>query len=220
MGTFDWLNAGISHGFFSTLVPGVGDTPHFANDINTAYHTPITALFTGTVVSERTGLPWGTEIFVKPDDPGIPEYYYYHLDTLSVVPGQKVTAGQQIGLSGGQNSGGSNPSSPDMSTGPHTHVGFFTQYINTPIGSRPFGPDITPYIKALMSGQPPPDTGGSTPQPSTGVTVAGFNLSGFAEKAGLFLVALLLVGFGAYLIFKKQIDSAVGTAVKTAAVAA
>jgi hypothetical protein len=224
MGMFDWLAYGVSHGYYPNYLSNVGDTPHFANDIGTPFHTPVTALFGGTVVEQKQGLPWGTEIFIRPDDPSLPQYYYYHLDTLSTHVGQHVSAGEMIGLSGGQNSGGSNPSTPAMSSGPHTHVGFFTMWTPTPMGTRPFGPDISPYINALSKGQSVPngvsnpDTG--TPPPGTQQASAGPDLQGFAVKAGLFIAALLLVGFGAYLTFKPQADEVLGRAKKAAEIGA
>ncbi len=112
MGFFDWLRYGISHGYETGS--NCADCPHYAVDIGTPYHTPITALWSGTVTSQRTGLPWGTEVFVKPDN-GLPTYYYYHLDQLNTSVGQHLNAGDVIGLSGGQNSGGSNPSSSTYS---------------------------------------------------------------------------------------------------------
>ena len=148
---FDWLKFGITHGYVDHYEGPGTDTPHFAVDIGTKQGTPVTALFKGHILHSKTGLPWGTEIFIQADN-GM-TYYYYHLDSLLLSSGA-VEAGQLIGYSGGQNSGGSNPSTPGNSSGPHTHVGYFTNYINTPIGSRPFGPDITLYIKALTNGDP------------------------------------------------------------------
>jgi murein DD-endopeptidase MepM/ murein hydrolase activator NlpD len=225
MGQFDWLAYGVTNGYSTTQIPGNGDSPHFANDIGTPFHTPITALFSGTVKEQKTGLPWGTEVFIQPDNPNLPEYYYYHLDTLDTHVGQHLTAGQFIGLSGGQNRGGTNPSTPDMSSGPHTHVGFFTSWKNTVLGTRPFGPDISPYIDALAKGQSLPNgvanpsTG--TPIPSSGTQAStGPNLQGFAVKAGLFVAALLLVGFGAYIAFKPQADELVKKGLKAAEIGA
>jgi murein DD-endopeptidase MepM/ murein hydrolase activator NlpD len=154
---YGWLAYPITHGYITTYQGANTDTPHYANDIGTPYHTPITALFAGTVVSQRTHIAWGTEVFIQPTDKKLPQYYYYHLDVLQTKVGQKVNAGQTIGLSGGQNSGGSNPTQRAYSTGPHTHVGFFTKWVATPIGTRGYGPDITPYVHSLAKGQAIPD---------------------------------------------------------------
>ncbi len=217
MGMFDWLAYGVSHGYYPSYVANIGDTPHWANDLATPFHTPVTALWSGTVVEQKTGLPWGTEVFIQPDNKNLPEYYYYHLDTLSTHAGQHISAGEMIGLSGGQNSGGSNPSTRDMSSGPHTHVGFFTQWKRVQLGqgvygTRPSGPDISPYIQALSKGQSVPGGNINTSDSSNGSNpgstpqVQSANLQGFAVKAGLFLAALVLLIFGTYLMFKPQAD--------------
>ncbi len=229
MGLYDWLGYGISHGYYPTAVSRIGDTPHFSVDIGTPQGTPITALWSGTVVSQRTGLPWGTEVFVKPDDSRIPEYYYYHLDSLNTYTGQHVQAGDTLGLSGGQNSGGSNPSSPTMSSGPHTHVGFFSSFVNVTnnygnLETIPSGPDITPFINAFAKGA---DTSniqvGS--QNSTTANLSGF-LVGTGQKLGLVAVSLTLIVVGSFFLFPAQIEAAknkvaggVKTAVKVAAIA-
>lgn len=146
----NWTQYPIGHGYITSSIGG--DTPHYAADVETPFHTPITALWSGTVKQADYavwgGQPGGGEVFIQPDSGG-DEYYYYHLDELDTRAGQHVSAGQTIGLSGGQNSGGEHPVAPAWSSGPHTHVGYFEKFVNTPIGSRPYGPDITP---ALTSG--------------------------------------------------------------------
>ncbi len=95
-------------------------------DIPMPQDTPITALFSGTVSKEYVDQSGGVEI-IKVDDPnqlkGIPYYYYAHLDQFSVNQGTHVSPGQQIGLSGGQNSGGTYNASPNTSSGPHIMLG-------------------------------------------------------------------------------------------------
>jgi len=235
MGLYDWLGYGVSHGFYSLAVHGIGDTPHFASDIATPFHTPITALFSGTVVSERTGLPWGTEIFIQPDNGNIPKYYYYHLDTLTPHIGEHVNAGDVIGLSGGQNVGGQNPSSPNESSGPHTHVGFFSSYVTVVnnFGSTetiPYGPDISGAIFNLAKGanvNSIPGATGVNQVPASGIPVGtqAFFI-GTGQKIAFVLVSLVLLGMGALLLFEKQVKAGaakvkggVETAAKVAVVA-
>ncbi len=229
MGLYDWLGYGISHGYYSSAVNGIGDTPHFSVDYGTPIHTPITALFSGTVVKQRTGLPWGTEVFIQPDNTRIPQYYYYHLDTLNTSLGQHVNAGDVLGLSGGQNSGGSNPSTPAMSSGPHTHVGFFTSFVSVRnnFGNTetiPFGPDITPALQALAKGANVaniPNTPGITQTQPSGIPVgtqAFFIDTG--QKIGLIVVSLTLLGVGSFFLFERQVKAVGGKVaggVKTAA---
>src|SRR5690348_7344999 len=122
MATTPWYDYTITHGYITTYQGPGTDTPHFAIDIGTPFHTPLTALKSGTVVTADYQ-PWGGEIFIKPDD-GSTEYYYYHPDLVEVSSGQHVTAGQVIALSGGENPGypgALHPAQPQWSTGPHTH---------------------------------------------------------------------------------------------------
>lgn len=162
LATQDWTKFPIFPGNqYKTTYLGPGtDTPHFADDVQTPFHTPITALLSGTV--KTADFPaWGGEVFIQPDIGG-PQYYYYHLDTENVKVGQHVDKGQLVGLSGGQNSGGQHPVSTAWSSGPHTHVGYFTKFVTTQCDSglcgRPYGPDITPLLK-----QGAPLTSGDTP---------------------------------------------------------
>lgn len=213
-----WYLYPITHGY-TTAYQGSGtDTPHYADDIGTPFHTPLTAIKSGKVV-QADYAAWGGEVFIQPDD-GSNEYYYYHLDENDVSAGQHVNAGQMIGLSGGQNSGGEHPVSTQWSTGPHTHVGYFTNWTSTPDGTRPDGPDITPLINALKLGQAgiPSSSGGTST--STGITPTLGDWKTQAQsglvRVGLFLIALLLVGFGFYIMFQKQINQGAGLALKAA----
>jgi len=96
-------------------------------DIATPFHTPITDLLPGVVRSMGYG-PWGGRIDINTTDPasGAPIVeYYQHLDEIApgLAVGSVVTAGQMLGLSGGQLEGGEHPNSPPYSTGPHVEVG-------------------------------------------------------------------------------------------------
>lgn len=147
-----WYNDPISHGYITSYQGAGTDTPHYAVDIAAPMHTPFSFPTSGTIVQADyavwSGQPGGGEVFLKPDDGG-EEQYVYHLDEVDVHSGQHVNAGQQVGLSGGQNSGGSHPVSPMWSSGPHIHYGFFQKYVNTPAGGRPFGSDPTAYVQNL-----------------------------------------------------------------------
>lgn len=205
-----WYEFPVTHGFFSQYNPSVFDTPHFANDLATPFHTSLTTWKSGTIVQSDFA-PWGGEVYVKPDD-GTEEFYFAHLDDINVHQGQHVNAGQSLGLSGGQTSGGDHPTSPQWSTGPHTHVGYIQGYRNTPVGSRPYGDDITPTIQKLKGG----GMSGIAPLSFTQLaSVQGQqvqlqqtqNLNTY--KIGLFVVALILIGAGFYFVFQKQINEAV-----------
>lgn len=204
-----WLNYPVTHGFYTSYDPNIADTPHFAYDIGTPFHTPITALLSGTV-KQSDYAAWGGEIFIQPDDTSKPEYYIYHPDIVEVQAGQHVQAGQEIALSGGQVSGGAHPAT-GWSTGPHTHVGYFTNWISTPIGTRPQGPDIGPLLQDIKAGKVP-SVGTTTASPNTNVapTTSWVNAaqSGLV-RIGLFILSFVFIAFGLYMIFEKQIDQTV-----------
>ena len=96
-------------------------------DIGTPFHTPLTALASGQVVSASYG-PWGGDIFVAVQQGAQTLYYnYHHLDQIMVSVGQQIGAGTLLGLSGGQLSGGSHPATSQWSSGPHTEFGIYTR---------------------------------------------------------------------------------------------
>ena len=233
-----WYTYPITNPYSTVQVAGNSDTPHYAVDIGTPFHTPLTAIKSGTVV-QADYAAWGGEIFIKPDD-GSTEYYYYHPDLLEVQTGQHVTAGQEIALSGGENPGypgALHPAQPIWSTGPHTHVGYFTNWAQTPLGTRPFGPDITPTIQSLVtkgiagSQTSGGSTGNTNPtgtvpsvQTPTGAVVTANDISGVPGavqsgilRVGIFLIAIIIILGGFYVAFHTQINSAVKTGVETAA---
>ncbi|MEY8369068.1 M23 family metallopeptidase [Anaerovoracaceae bacterium 42-11] len=101
---------------------------HSGLDIGTPSGTPIVACEDGVV--SIAGTYGGYGYAVKIEHEGGISSLYGHLQTVQVRPGQKVTKGQQIALSG--NSG--------ISTGPHLHFSIFvggstvdpTGYVLTP----------------------------------------------------------------------------------------
>jgi hypothetical protein len=208
-----WYSYPITHGYISGYDASQWDTPHYAVDIGTPFHTPITAIKSGKVVQADyavwAGQPGGGEVFIKPDD-GSPEYYFYHFDRNEVVTGQHVNAGQEIGLSGGQNVGGEHPVSTMWSSGLHLHAGFFDKFIDTPIGTRPYGPDITPTLNFLKTGGA---YGNGTVSQQASVATNNADVVAVAKagltKIAVFIVAIVVVLAGAYLVFQKQINSAV-----------
>lgn len=209
-----WFSYPITHGYYPNYSASIWDTPHFAVDLGMPMDTPITAFKSGVVEQEDYaiwgGKPGGGEVFIKPDD-GSDEYYFYHLDNISVKTGQHVGAGDAVGLSGGQNVGGSHPVDPQWSNGPHLHVGYFKNFQNTAIGSRPYGPDITGEITMLKAGGIVPSSA-SVPTASGGINFAQGGI-----KIGVFVLALVVVGGGAYFLFEPQIKEAIGK-VKNAAI--
>jgi murein DD-endopeptidase MepM/ murein hydrolase activator NlpD len=199
-----WYEYPISHGYITSHLESDWDSPHYADDIATPIDTPITAFKSGKVVQADYavwgGKQGGGEVWIQPDD-GSPEYYFYHLDLNQVKAGQHVSQGQQVGLSGGQNTGGQHPTDPSWSSGPHLHVGYFTSFQNTAIGTRPYGPDITPTINQLK-------IGGMLPETPSSQNVSTFDWMSIAKSSGILLfgIVILVIG-GMFLIGGKYVHS-------------
>ncbi len=87
---------------------------HDGTDIGAACGTPVVSAWTGVVVSAQVEGGWGNRIIV---DSGMYKAAYNHLQTMSVSPGQTVTAGQVIGAVG----------TTGYSTGCHLH---FSTWVN------------------------------------------------------------------------------------------
>ncbi len=202
-----WFAYPITHGYIPNYDPNQWDTPHYAVDIGMPQDTPVTAIKSGKVVQADYavwgGQPGGGEVFIQPDD-GSTEYYFYHFDQNKVSAGQHVNAGDVVGLSGGQNQGGSHPVSTEWSSGPHLHVGYFTQFTNTPVGSRPYGPDITSTIDFMRSGG---SYGNGTPTQQANATSSDSgslpDVHSAGVRIGIFLIAIVLIGAGAYFVFER-----------------
>ncbi|MEU0968880.1 M23 family metallopeptidase [Streptomyces sp. NPDC005917] len=82
---------------------------HTGIDFHAASGTVVHAVGTGTVVSTGWGGAYGNQIVIKMADGMYTQYG--HLSSIGVSVGQKVTPGQQIGLSGATGN----------VTGPHLH---------------------------------------------------------------------------------------------------
>ncbi|MFF4490162.1 M23 family metallopeptidase [Streptomyces sp. NPDC001544] len=82
---------------------------HTGIDFHAASGTAVHAVGAGTVVSTGWGGAYGNQIVIKMADGMYTQYG--HLSSIGVSVGQKVTPGQQIGLSG----------STGNTTGPHLH---------------------------------------------------------------------------------------------------
>lgn len=131
-------------------------------DYGTPFHTPVAAPFAGTVVGESYG-GYGGEVDIATSVPGTPvkTETLLHLDQIFAPKGAQVAAGQVVGLSGGQLSGGSHPASSLFSTGPHTEIDLWT---GSPWASPSLNPD--PILKRL-GGAFGAASGSVTPPPAS-----------------------------------------------------
>jgi len=140
------------------ITQGYNPPTEYGVDIGTPFHTPITNLYSGKVVQEDYA-PWGGEVGIQTNLPGVGTVteYFQHLDQIAsnIIVGAQVSVGQLIGLSGGQNVGGSHPVSTQYSSGPHTEFGFDASWIS------PSGPNFDPTQYLSGTGGSSSSSGGS-----------------------------------------------------------
>lgn len=135
-GTVMWINPAvgrISSGYGPRPAPL--PSPHLGTDVANATGTPLKAAAAGEVVyagTAGTGLAVGRTglcVIIRHADA---DTYYGHLSRIDVKTGQRVTAGQRIGLMGATGN----------VTGPHLH--FEVRPAKSKIGTT----DPVPYLKA------------------------------------------------------------------------
>lgn len=154
-------------------------------------------------------------------------YHYQHLESPNVQQGDTIQPGQVVGLSGGcpvgayNGQGGCNWTDA-WSTGPHIEVRLAPYNANGGVWNQAWQ---NPYSTFLQMGGGTPTTtptgtgGGQSPQSANGSTAATIStgLTSFAQRAGIFVLSLVLVGAGAFLLFKNQIEGAAKKGVEVAA---
>ncbi|WP_101909066.1 M23 family metallopeptidase [Marasmitruncus massiliensis] len=118
-------NGVITCGYGGRINPVTGKAEfHNALDIQGAWHSPITTIADGVVVSTSTAIgPYGNYVVIKHELPEETFYSKYaHLSQILVSPGQSVKQGDTIGIEGG------NPTDPNpgYSTGHHVHLEIWT----------------------------------------------------------------------------------------------
>jgi murein DD-endopeptidase MepM/ murein hydrolase activator NlpD len=167
----------------------VGSTYHLGTDYSAARNTPIYSAADGVVIKVGSNIAgYGNVVVVKHNNGEAT--IYAHLTSAQIAVGAKVTAGQQIALSG--NTG--------VGTGPHFHFGvikpeyvnvventkvvnklgisYEEQYYTNPIKadisdgkSQPtFTTNLSPEIDAIMNGSYPSD--GDPIMPATELTTS------------------------------------------------
>lgn len=177
------------------------------NDFGLPYNTPVYSLTDGPVVG--TGYYGGGGVVSIEENPQT-IWYYQHLDENVVRPGDQVVAGQLIGYSGGQLSGGRHPATC-CSSGPHIEVG-----VNAPFGGfwnpRNVKPqrDPHPLLLAIEGGSDPGYHAGDKTSSDTSQSNIGGCLAVFANilqwvlnpvrMAKLALGVILVVGAVALII--------------------
>lgn len=176
-------------------------------------HYPIIAISPGTVTDVRQTTYGGqTAVTVKLDMPLnslATHEYYEHMSSAAVAVGQRIGAGTLIGYN---NPTGAVPLGFGFYSGDVYGSGPAWGVLQNDL--RPGGAGLLNPVKFLDSAK-----GGTIPTGSGGYGVlnppiiAGTapdlvsGLQGFAVKAGIFLIGLILLLFGAYLLFKPQVDT-------------
>lgn len=136
-----------------------GENGETGTDLAMPMHTPITSLTDGVVVGAGYYGGGGVVAISSQVMGRVRSVYYQHLDLNQVAVGDKITTGQEIGLSGGQLSGGLHPAQLEFSTGPHIEVG-----LDAPYGGMwaPQGPNVNPIpwlVSIYTSGPQSPALG-------------------------------------------------------------
>lgn len=199
----------------TVVTQGFGQNGERGVDLGTPYGTPITSLESGTVSEASCGHPWGCQVGVNTSLPGIGNVieYFLHLDALAVSKGQQVQPNQQVGISGGQLSGGNYPNSPSVSTGPHVEVGFFKNSFWGPSfdplsivrqGPGAGGPSDIPLIGGILgAGQA---AAGDVAGVGAGLASIGAGIQNFPANVGHGLANALTAGQHNVAVFlQKQI---------------
>ena len=205
--------------------------------------TPITALLPGTVsgVNSIGGAipPYGAVVTVKLQTPInnlATHTAYLHLARVApnITPGQWVNSGDVIGYSGGVKPAGSQPAYPGFALYNGDYYGqgaawnlMTLQNVTGPLNPLPILQGAaTGNLNPANPGQPAPNV---LQAAGSGIssTVSGW-LSGvqplgvsWGEHIAIFLVALLMIGGGLYLLagpeIKQGVQAVAGTAAKVAA---
>lgn len=149
------------------------NSPINGDDIAMPTGTAVTSPFNGVVSKQYVDDAGGATI-IKVDNSsltgGIQYYYVDHLDTFApgLRVGSHINAGDLLGTSGGQLSGGNFNASPQWSTGPHIMIGL-SSFNGIPVGQQ-ITPNLNPHwILAYAQQQQLPASGTSPYDNTSGV---------------------------------------------------
>jgi peptidoglycan LD-endopeptidase LytH len=117
-----------------------GSRDHEGIDISAKFRTPVLAAADGRVVQVNENNLGGKVVFMKPVERSY-RLYYAHLDSQIAVEGQRVRAGDVLGLIG--NSGNA------RNTIPHLHFGIYTS--DGPVDPFPFVNPASPKLPTITA---------------------------------------------------------------------
>lgn len=237
--TTNWYNNPITNPF--GLAGGESNLGgHSGVDIGTPNNTPLYFPVGGKVIVSDYKY-FGGEVVIQASN-GL-QYVFLHVNNILANVGQTVQAGQVVATSGGGvgdkllkngvvTTATSQADFGGSSTGYHTHFSIFSgssinDFFNSLDGNvNRVNPTAT--INQLNSGNLAPlaitattssSTSNSGSSPVLGLPSQA-QISHFGMMIGLFILALVFCIFGFYLLFSKQVNSAVVSSVKTAGKAA
>jgi murein DD-endopeptidase MepM/ murein hydrolase activator NlpD len=161
--TSDGISPNINNPYHSSFEAARGATQDGVG-LAVPLDSAVTSLTAGTVMAAAQGQDlapqganwnYGGFIVVRSTLPsiGVADVFYRHMDTINVKKGDIVHVGSNLGLSGGQTSGGVHPESPVFTTGAHLDVGINPATL--PYTS--IGPNLDPtgWLTNLIANGPP-----------------------------------------------------------------
>lgn len=197
-----WFMYNVTQGYGKNKSGGF----HDGWDFGAPSKTPVFSLTGGKVTSHTGWYPWGGEVDTKGGllGAGVTETFA-HLDRIDVKSGQTVAPGQQVGLSGGENL------PKQYSNGPHIHYSLF--------GGAPWDNkkaiDPSNFIGSVKG-----PGGIGTILDSTGDATAGVAdaingaykaaetaVGSMVKRIGWYLLGLLLIVFGIWLLYSKTVSA-------------
>jgi hypothetical protein len=195
---------------------GARNGTHYGDDLACKVGTPIIATAAGTVVYAGISGGYGNLIEINHADGA--QSRYGHMSKINVTIGEKVTQGEQVGLSGGSKGA----FGAGDSTGPHLH--FEIRLNGKPVDP---GPLIGGYGASTDT---PSQTGVNAPNTGLGGWAAGLDTitskladPKFWTRVGLVVIGSILILIAASKIFAtteagKAASSALKTVATTAAI--
>jgi hypothetical protein len=176
--TQDEINYFLSH-IARSFMGGQSGSGENGIDVALPQDTPIYAVEGGKVIG--SGYYGGGGVVSIQSAPG-KVWYYQHLDQDLLKVGQNVSAGQEVGLSGGQNVGGSHPSTPEFSSFPHIEIGLNAPWGGIWGGGQAPNVDPVPYLQALAHGGSAPAIG-STSSTASGSTASNWGTGNITDPS-------------------------------------
>lgn len=220
-----WFNFPITQPFGLPYEPSLGG--HSGVDLGVPNNTPLYLPYDGKVIEADYKSEGGRIAVLTPQGMMV----FLHANQIDVIPGEAYHAGQILGTSGGGvgdkllnpatgqvYTATSQADFAGQSTAPHVHFSVFNVTdiagIDAALDGNVNRINPMPFIASFIASKPILTTAsGSTNAPTsdtTQPTIASlFDFSSWGQKIGVFLIALIVIGGGFYLLFSDQINAGV-----------